>query len=148
MIDGCGQRASGGGVQVPPPLRTALALTGVMRLRAVAVAGGATDFIWEFVSATVEPLLPCKPRHLYGRPMSEGRAGALDHPQLVARYRNVVERGIPQSYEQVHRIDGHQALVVHRVLRAASGVEVSLTIPSAGRQVPSAWRAAYQRAFP
>ncbi len=123
-------------------------MSGVMRLRAIENIDGVADFIWEFVSPTVEPLLPCKPRQLYGRRMSEGRAGALDHPQLVERYRSVVERGIPQTYEQVHRIDGQQALVVHRVLREGTGVAVTLTILGAPRHKPSAWRAAYGRAFP
>lgn len=135
------------------PLRPASAKSGLMRLRAVDPVdpvdplGGVADFIWEFVSDSAEPLLPCKPRQLYGRRMSEGRAGALDHPALVARYRSVVERGIPQTYEQVHRYDGHQALVVHRVLRVGTGVSVALTILSAERHGRSAWRSAYESAF-
>lgn len=149
-VVGLGSGRTSDGLQ-GSPLRPASAKSGLMRLRAVDPVdpvGGVADFIWEFVSASAEPLLPCKPRQLYGRRMSEGRAGALDHPALVARYRSVVERGIPQTYEQVHRVDGHQALVVHRVLRVGTGVSVALTILSAERHGPSAWRSAYESAFP
>lgn len=120
---------------------------GVIRLSAVPRADGALDFMWEYVSETAAPLLPCRPWQLLGRRMSEGRAGAFDHPALIERYRCIVEQGAPRSFEQVHLVQGQQDLLLHKVARMGEGVVVTLINLSAARRVRSSWRSKHARAF-
>ncbi len=124
------------------PAKGTRATPGVMRLRAVHRGGRVTDFMWVFVSASVARLMACNPLELRGRCMSEVPAGLLSHPALVARYRHVLEHGIVQSFEQVHVVEGHQDIVVHRVARLDEGVVVTLINLSADRRARSMWRAA------
>lgn len=116
----------------------ARAKPGLIRLRAVARADGALDFMWQLVNEAAERLLPCKAWQLTGRYMSEGRAGVFDHPVLAERYRRVIQDGLAQSFEQVHRIQDQQDLVIHHVSRTADGegVDVMLINLSATRRTP------------
>jgi hypothetical protein len=120
---------------------------GVMRLRAVPRTDGALDFMWEFISAAAAPLFSCTPMQLYGRCMSEGRAGVFDHPVLAERYHCVVESGVAQSFEQVHRVQGLQELLRHQVIRHGHGVLVTLINLSAARRASSARRSSRVRAY-
>ncbi len=119
--------------ELPSPglVKPARVARGTMRLRAIRDAGRVSDFMWEFVSASVAPLLYCDPVELRGKCMQEVAAGPLGHPALVARYRRVMEDGTPRSFEQVHRIGGTQAVFVHSVMRLNDGVTVTLTRSSA-----------------
>ena len=119
----------------------ARATPGVMRLRAVHRGSRVSDFMWVFVSAAAARLIPCHPQQLRGKCLSEVPAGLLSHPALVERYRRVVEHGSVQTFEQVHVVDGHQDLVVHRVARLdEEGVVVTLTNLSADRRARLMWR--------
>jgi hypothetical protein len=113
---------------------------GRLGLRAVRERGRIVDFIWISVSPAAAKLLRCSPLELLGRGLSETVSGGpLGHPALIDRYRRVLEHGNAQSFAQVHMIDGQQDVVVHRVVRAGDGVEVSLTNLSADRR-KQAWR--------
>ena len=121
------------------PKRMRLA-PGSMRLRAVREGGRIVDFRWEFVSAAAAALLHCTADELLGLGLSETVSGGpLGHPALIDRYRRVLEHGNAQSFAQVHVIDGHQDVVVHRVVRMGDGVAVTLTNLSADRR-KQAWR--------
>jgi hypothetical protein len=119
----------------------------VMRLLAVPRAGAMLDFRWDYISVAANALLPCRAWQLLGRCMSEGRAGAFDHPVLVERYRRVLEQGAARSFEQVHSVQGQQHLVVHHVACVGDGVKVTLIDLSAGRRSRSSWRSGHARAF-
>ena len=103
--------------------------------------------MWEYISVAAVPLLPCRAWQLLGRCMSEGRAGAFDHPVLIERYRRIVEHGAPRSFEQVHLVQGRQDLVLHQVVRLGDGVAVTLINLSAALRVRSSWRSGHARAF-
>jgi plasmid stabilization system protein ParE len=123
-----------------PSHRRASAPPGTMSLRALRERGRIADFIWSSVGPAAAKLLRCSPLDLLGRRLSETVSGGpLGHPALIDRYRRVIEHGNAQSFAQVHLIDGQQDVVVHRVVRAGDGVEVSLTNLSADRRV-QAWR--------
>jgi PAS fold len=123
----------------PSPGR-ASARPGTMSLRALRERGCIVDFIWTSVGPAATKLLRCSPFELLGRRLSETVSGGpLGHPALIDRYRRVIEHGNAQSFAQVHMIDGRQDVVVHRVVRAGDGVEVSLTNLSADRR-KQAWR--------
>jgi len=113
-----------------------------MRLRAVRRSGRVVDFMWEYVGASVAPLLNCAPGRLHGRCMHELAVGPLGHPALVERYRRVLEDGMPQTFEQVHCIGGKQAIVTHCVVPLddgfGMGVGVTLTRTTAGGRAHSA----------
>jgi len=102
-------------------------LRGTMRLRAVCCGERVSDFMWEFISTSVAPLLYCEPAQLRGRCMREVTVGPLGHPALIERYRRVFEQGSAQSFEQVHRLGDAQAIVVHCVTHRVDGVAVMLT---------------------
>ena len=123
------------------------AVPGVMRLRAIRRGERVTDFMWEFISASTANLLGCDPVGLRGKCMGEVAVGPLSHPALIARYRRVIEHGEPQSYEQVHLVNGMQDLVMHRVMRLCDGdgVAVTLTNLSAHRRACGARRASPER---
>lgn len=121
------------------PVR-ARATPGTMRLRAVRERGRVVDFSWESVSPAAAKLLRCQPPDLLARGLSETVSGGpLGHPALIDRYRRVLEYGNAQSFAQVHVVDGHQDVVVHRVVRMGDGVAVTLTNLSADRR-QQAWR--------
>ena len=122
-----------GAARAPMPLQARrpaalVARTGpsVMCLLAVPCADGTLDFKWDYIGVAAAALLSCPPRQVLGRCMSEGSAGAFDHPALIRRYRLVVERGAPQDFEQVHRVLGRQHLLMHRVAPTGEGVAVTL----------------------
>lgn len=115
----------------PPPL----AEPGVMRLRAVRDrAGGIVDFVWAGANAAAARMMYCTPGELVGKHLRDGVAGPLGHPVLVERYRRVIEHGNPQSFAQVHLLDGTQDIVDHCVARDGDGVVVTLTNLSARRR--------------
>ena len=123
----------------PRPVR-ARATAGTMRLRAVRDRGRVVDFTWEAVDPAAAKLLRCQPPDLLAKGLSETVSGGpLGHPALIDRYRRVLEHGNAQSFAQVHQIDGHQDVVLHRVVRMADGVAVTLTNLSADRR-KLAWR--------
>ena len=98
----------------------------VIDMLAVHRADGTIDFKWDYIGVAAAALLSCPPRQVLGRCMSEGSAGAFDHPALLRRYRLVIERGAPQDFEQVHRVLGRQHLFMHRVVPTGEGVAVTL----------------------
>ncbi len=93
---------------------------------AVPCADGMLDFKWDYIGVAAAALLSCPVRQVLGRCMSEGRAGAFDHPALIRRYRRIVEQGAPQYFEQVHRVLGQQHLLAHHVMPTGEGVAVTL----------------------
>ncbi len=133
-IERAGARASQPQVRAiatasPPPE------PGVMRLTAVRDrSGGIVDFVWVSCNAAAARLMYCAASDLPGRHLRDGVAGPLGHPVLVERYRRVIEHGNPQSFAQVHLLDGTQDIVDHRVVRLGDGVIVTLTNVSAQRR--------------
>jgi hypothetical protein len=105
-----------------------------MRLHAVCEAGRVVDFTWQYASPAAARLLGCNVRTLPGQSLGELITWALDHPALVDLYGRVFQFGNTQSFEQVHLVEGLQDVVVHRVVRLGSGVEVTLTNLSAQRR--------------
>ena len=106
-----------------------------MRLLAVRLRGRVVDFVWESASSAAAHLLHCDPAALLGRRLREvAAAGPLGHPALIDRYRRVLEDGNAQSFEQVHRVEGRQEIVIHRVVPVSDGVNVTLTNLSADRR--------------
>lgn len=133
------QRCSDGSPFLTRPARTG-ATAGTMRLRAVRDRGRIVDFTWEAVNLAAAKLLSCVPPDLLAKGLSETVSGGpLGHPALIDRYRRVLEYGNAQSFAQVHLVDGHQDVVVHRVVRMGDGVAVTLTNLSADRR-KQAWR--------
>ena len=131
-----------GAARAPMPLQARrpaalVARTGpsVMCLLAVPCADGTLDFKWDYIGVAAAALLSCPARQVLGRRMSEGRAGAFDHPVLARRYRRIVEQGAPQQFEQVHRVLGQQHLLVHHVMPTGEGVAVTLIDLSAPRHI-------------
>ena len=121
-------------IAAPQPKR-ARVTPGTMRLRALRERGRVVDFTWESVNPAAAKLLRCDPLDLLTRSLSETVSGGpLGHPALIDRYRRVLEFGNAQSFAQVHLVDGHQDVVVHRVVRHGDGVAVTLTNLSADRR--------------
>jgi len=115
--------------------KQARATRGTMRLRALREHGRVVDFTWESVDPAAARLLHCDPLDLLAKSLSETVSGGpLGHPALIDRYRRVLEFGNAQSFAQVHLVDGHQDVVVHRVVRHGDGVAVTLTNLSADRR--------------
>jgi len=115
--------------------RHARATPGAMRLLALRECGRVVDFTWESVNPAAAKLLRCDPLDLLRKSLSETVSGGpLGHPALIDRYRRVLEFGNAQSFAQVHLVDGHQDVVIHRVVRQGDGVAVTLTNLSADRR--------------
>lgn len=100
---------------------------GRARLHAVREQGRVVGFTWVFVNDAAARLLDQAHRFLLGRGLRARVGGPLGNPVLIDRYRRVLEHGNPQSFEQLHLVDGRQDIVVHRVARLGDGVEVTLT---------------------
>lgn len=106
-----------------------------MRLQAVREHQRVVDFRCESVSAATAYLLHCHPLALRGKRLREvAAAGPLCHPALIDRYRHVLEHGRAQSFEQVHRVDGWQDIVIHHVVPEHDGVAVTLINVSTDRR--------------
>lgn len=117
----------------PAPVRSFARNSASMRLSAVRERGLIIDFRWEYANAMAGRLMQTHPLQLIGKGLRDV-GGPLGHPALIARYRRVVEHGNPQCFEQVHALGGGQDLVLHRIVRSADGVLVSLTNLSAQRR--------------
>ena len=61
-------------------------------------------------------------------------AGPLGQPDLVDRYRGVLEHGHARSFAQVHIVEGRPEVVIHRVVPEDDGVGVMLINLSANRR--------------
>lgn len=131
----------GAALLFPVPIRSSARNCASMRLASVRERGLIVDFRWEYANAMAGRLMRTHPLQLIGKALRDV-GGPLGHPALIARYRRVVEHGNPQCFEQVHALGGGQDLVLHRIVRSADGVLVSLTNLSAQRRQQSTQLAA------
>ncbi len=107
-----------------------------MRLQAVrSRSGRVIDFVWHFATDAAAALLRCGPGVLPGKHLGAWQdAGPPGQPALVDRYRGIFEQGRTQSFDHTHWVDGRQDVVIHRVVREADGVAVTLINLSANRR--------------
>lgn len=106
-----------------------------MRLRALHRRGGAIEFVWDFASDAAAALLRCSPGVLHGKHLGAWQdAGPLGQPPLIERYRRIFEHGRTQSFDHVHWVDGRHDVVIHRVVREADGLAVTLINISANQR--------------
>ena len=106
-----------------------------MRLQALRRHDLIVDFVWTFASEQAAALLQTRPRILQGMRLGVfGAIGPPGQPDLIERYRCILEHAATPSFDHVHAVDGQLEVVIHRVAREGDGIAVTLTNLSADRR--------------
>jgi PAS fold len=104
----------------------ALAMPGLMTLRAVREGRQVEDFVWDFASAAAARLLSRRASRLLGHCLCDVLGDPLGPKSVLDQYRRVVEDAAAEVDDHFHVINGVEDMFRHRAMRLGDGVAVTL----------------------